>query len=149
MFHADTVLHILAFVAYVAEGMTAALAAGRRAMDWVGVALLGAITALGGGSLRDVLLGHYPLSWVERPYLLGLTGGAALLTIALARVVHRFRLMFLVLDAIGLVVATMCRCCFAASSMPASPWSPARFMSAAMRSASRTRSSRWWLSRSA
>jgi len=110
MLHADAVLHILAFVAYVAEAMTAALAAGRRTMDWVGVALLGAITALGGGSLRDVLLGHYPLSWVERPYLLGLTAGAALLTIALARVVHRFRLMFLVLDAIGLVVFSILGC---------------------------------------
>ncbi len=40
MLNADAVLHTLAFVAYVAEAMTAALAAGRRTMDWVGVALL-------------------------------------------------------------------------------------------------------------
>jgi uncharacterized membrane protein YeiH len=39
-----------------------------------------------------------------------LTGGAALLTIALARVVHRFYLLFLVLDAIGLVVFTILGC---------------------------------------
>ena len=64
--------------------MTAALAAGRRSMDWVGVALLGCVTALGGGSARDVLLGHYPLSWVANPWLLALTAGAALATIALA-----------------------------------------------------------------
>jgi uncharacterized membrane protein YeiH len=110
MFAADGVLHILAFVAYVAEAMTAALAAGRRKMDWVGVALLGSITALGGGSLRDVLLGHTPLSWVDHPYLLLLTAGAALLTIALARVVHHFHLLFLVLDAIGLVVFSILGC---------------------------------------
>jgi uncharacterized membrane protein YeiH len=106
----DSILHVLAFVAYIAEAMTAALAAGRRKMDWMGVALLGAVTALGGGSMRDVLLGHYPLTWVKEPFLLILTAGSALLTIALARVVHHFRLMFLALDAIGLVVFTILGC---------------------------------------
>ena len=62
--------------------MTAALAAGRRSMDWVGVCLLGSVTALGGGSARDVLLGHYPLSWVAHPEYLPITAGAALATIA-------------------------------------------------------------------
>jgi uncharacterized membrane protein YeiH len=56
----DSVLHVLSYVALAAQAMTAALAAGRRSMDWVGVCLLGCITALGGGTIRDVLLGHYP-----------------------------------------------------------------------------------------
>src|ERR1700744_4723702 len=77
----DIVLHALALVALAAQAMTAALAAGRRSMDWVGVCLLGRITALGGGSIRDVLLGHYPLVWVQSPSLLALTGGAAFATI--------------------------------------------------------------------
>ena len=83
--------HALYLVAIVAEAMTAALAAGRRSMDWVGVCLLGCVTALGGGSTRDVLLGHYPLSWVEHPDYLAVTAGAALMTIAIARVVHHLR----------------------------------------------------------
>ncbi len=58
------IFHILYLVAIVAEAMTAALSAGRRQMDWLGVALLGSITALGGGSVRDILLGRHPLSWV-------------------------------------------------------------------------------------
>jgi uncharacterized membrane protein YeiH len=36
-------------------------------MDWAGVCMLGCITALGGGTIRDVLLGHYPLVWVQNP----------------------------------------------------------------------------------
>jgi uncharacterized membrane protein YeiH len=106
----DTVLHVLSLVAPAAQAMTAALAAGRRSMDWVGVCLLGCVTALGGGSLRDVLLGHYPLLWVANPSYLALTAGAALVTIMMARLVHRLQLAFLVLDAIGLVVFTIAGC---------------------------------------
>src|ERR1700712_5367265 len=106
----DTVLHLLSYVALTAQAMTAALAAGRRSMDWAGVCMLGCITALGGGTIRDVLLGHYPLLWVQNPSLLGLTAAAAFVTILIARAVHRLTLAFLVLDAIGLVVFTMAGC---------------------------------------
>jgi uncharacterized membrane protein YeiH len=106
----DSVLHILSFVALAAQAMTAALAAGRRSMDWVGVCMLGCVTALGGGTIRDLLLGHYPLMWVQNPSYLELTVVAAFVTILLARVVHRLYLAFLVLDAIGLVVFTMTGC---------------------------------------
>jgi uncharacterized membrane protein YeiH len=106
----DVVLVGLSLVALAAQSMTAALAAGRRSMDWVGVGLLGCITALGGSTIRDVLLGHYPLLWVETPSYLALTAGAAFATILLARQVHRLSLAFLVLDAIGLVVFTMAGC---------------------------------------
>jgi uncharacterized membrane protein YeiH len=106
----DMVLHALSLVALAAQAMTAALAAGKRSMDWVGVCMLGCITALGGGTIRDVLLGHYPLVWVQHPSYLLLTAGAALATILIARLVHRLNTAFLVLDAIGLVVFTMAGC---------------------------------------
>lgn len=94
----------------IACAMTAALVAGKRRLDWVGVAVLGCTTALGGGSARDVLLGNHPLSWVAQPWLLLLTTAAALSTIALARVVRRLPITFLVLDAIGLVAFTVIGC---------------------------------------
>ena len=106
----DSVLQILTLVALAAQAMTAALAAGRRSMDWVGVCMLGCITALGGGTIRDLLLGHYPLVWVQNPLYLELTVVAAFVTILVARLVHRLYVAFLVLDAIGLVVFTMAGC---------------------------------------
>ncbi|MET3355894.1 trimeric intracellular cation channel family protein [Xanthobacter autotrophicus] len=103
-------LKVLYIVAIVAEAMTAALAAGRREMDWVGVCLLGSVTALGGGSVRDVLLGRHPLSWVQHPEYLLITCGAALATIMVARYMRHLRYVFLFLDAVGLVVFTVIGC---------------------------------------
>jgi uncharacterized membrane protein YeiH len=106
----DSVLYYLSLVALTAQGMTAALVAGRRSMDWMGVCMLACVTALGGGTLRDLFLGHYPLAWVANPVYLALPSASALLTIAFARLVGRLRLAFIVLDAIGLVAFTMIGC---------------------------------------
>lgn len=103
-------LIIAFYIAITVEAMTAALAAGRRNMDWFGVCLIACVTALGGGTLRDILLNHYPLVWVENPYVLLLVCGAALLTIPLARLVDRLKWPFLLLDALGLVVFTVIGC---------------------------------------
>jgi uncharacterized membrane protein YeiH len=54
--------------------MTAALAAGRRSFDWVGVCTLGCNTALGGGTiraggvLRDILCNDVPLLFRSELY---------------------------------------------------------------------------------
>ena len=58
-------LHVLYLIGITAEAMTGALAAGRRRMDTFGVIIIATATAIGGGSVRDILLGHYPLGWVR------------------------------------------------------------------------------------
>jgi uncharacterized membrane protein YeiH len=103
-------LSVMFYIAITAEAMTAALSAGRRNMDWFGVCIIASVTALGGGTARDVMLDHYPLFWVRNPYVLLLVCVAALLTIALARIVDRLRWPFLLLDALGLVVFTIIGC---------------------------------------
>ena len=103
-------LTIAFYIAITVEAMTAALAAGRRNMDWFGVCLIACVTALGGGTMRDILLDHYPLVWVKNPYVLLLVCGAAMLTIPLARLVDRLKWPFLLLDALGLVVFTVIGC---------------------------------------
>lgn len=100
----------LYLIAIVAEAMTGALSAGRRGMDWFGVVLIACVTALGGGSVRDLVLGHYPLTWVKHPEYLVLTSAAALVTILIAPLMRHFRSLFQVLDAVGLVAFSLIGC---------------------------------------
>lgn len=97
-------LTILYIIAITAEGMTGALAAGKHKMDLFGVIFIALVTAIGGGSIRDILLEHYPLTWVAHPSYIVIVCVAALLTTRVPRVVARSEGVFLTLDAIGLVV---------------------------------------------
>ncbi len=97
-------LTVLFLIGITAEAMTGALAAGRERMDLFGVVMVAAVTAIGGGSIRDVLLGHYPLVWVEHPSYLVLVSAAAVVTVFVAPLMRHFRRLFLVLDALGLAV---------------------------------------------
>lgn len=101
-------------IAITAEAMSGALAAGRRRMDMFGVGFIAFVTALGGGTVRDILLGHYPVSWTQHPEYIYLTVGAGLVTMVIARFMHHLRELFLIFDAAGLVAFTLIGCNVAA-----------------------------------
>lgn len=97
-------------IAITAEAMSGALAAGRRNMDIFGVAFIAFVTALGGGTIRDMVLGHFPIGWTQHPPYIYLVISAGLLTTVLARFMHHLKTVFLVLDALGLIAFSLIGC---------------------------------------
>lgn len=70
-------LILLDYAAVAVFGASGALAAARRKHDIVTFGFFAAITGVGGGTLRDLLIGA-PVFWVHRPAYLAVTLGAAL-----------------------------------------------------------------------
>lgn len=103
-------LTVIYLVAIVAEAMSGALAAGRRNMDIFGVAVIAFVTALGGGTVRDMVLGHFPIGWTQHPEYIYLVISAGLLTTLVASHMRHLRRVFLVLDAMGLIAFSLIGC---------------------------------------
>jgi uncharacterized membrane protein YeiH len=86
--------------------VSGSLAAGRKKMDVFGVIVLGLVTALGGGTLRDMLLDAGPVFWIENPFYLVFAGASSMLTFFAVRIFRIPRRGLLFSDAFGLAVFT-------------------------------------------
>lgn len=103
----DVVMHILDLAGTAVFAVTGALAAGRKRMDIFGVVVLGCVTALGGGTLRDVVLGIQPIFWVSDTRYLAAATIAAICTFFLARIWKLPMTVLMHADALGLAVFTV------------------------------------------
>lgn len=98
---------LLDFAGVAVYAVSGALAAGRKRLDLVGVVVIASVTAIGGGTARDLLLDRHPVFWIARPAYLYVIIAAALLTVAWS---HRFRppeRMLAIADALGLAFFTV------------------------------------------
>jgi len=100
-----SLLALLDYASVFIFALTGALVASRAQLDLVGFAFLAALTGIGGGTLRDVLLDRNPIFWIEHPTYLAITSLAAALIFLTAHLVEsRYRLLIW-LDALALGVA--------------------------------------------
>lgn len=86
--------------------ITGVLEAGRKSIDLFGVVVIAMAAALGGGTLRDLLLDR-PVFWVMDEIYVVSAMGAGVLTFAAARTVRLPANLFLIPDALGLALFTV------------------------------------------
>ena len=103
----SSVVYVLDLFGVAVFAVSGALAAGRKGMDLFGVMVVSTVTAVGGGTLRDVLLDNQPLFWVRDVNYLLVAFGAAALTLAYVRAFRPPRGSLLVADAFGLALFTV------------------------------------------
>lgn len=97
-----TLLYALDLVGTAAFAASGALAGIRRKMDLFGIMVLGVVTAIGGGTLRDLLLGDNPPFCLKNELYLYLALGVSLLTFISYRRLAAMRQPLRFFDAIGL-----------------------------------------------
>ena len=98
-----TIIDYIGTFAFAISGIR--LASAKR-FDWFGAYVVGAATAIGGGTTRDLLLGVTPF-WMHQPSYLIVTGLALLFVIMFGKHVIRLNNTFFIFDAIGLGLFTV------------------------------------------
>jgi uncharacterized membrane protein YeiH len=102
-----SLIYLLDLCAVAVCAITATLEAHRRELDLFGVAAIAVIAGIGGGTVRDLLLGRLPVYWVHDPVYVAVGITAAVFTFFLGRRLALPRNFFLLPDAIGLALFTV------------------------------------------
>lgn len=99
-----TVLDILATMAFAVSGMLEAL---EKRMDTFGVFIIAFVTAVGGGTLRDILIGETPVFWMENLVVVYAIIITTVVAIIFRRHLNRLRKSLVLFDTIGIGLYTV------------------------------------------
>lgn len=97
-----SVIFILELLGTLVFAISGALTAAERKFDLMGISIIAFVTALGGGTLRDVLIGSTPVSWLQDPSLLVVISIGILLAFIFNKRLNALRKTFFLFDSIGL-----------------------------------------------
>lgn len=99
--------HLLDIIGTMAFAMSGALTAINKKLDPFGVFIIAFVTAVGGGMLRDVLIGQTPVSWMRDVNYVYVICAGFLAAIAFRKKLDRLRTSLFLFDTIGLGVFTL------------------------------------------
>lgn len=98
------IIEILGIFSFAAAGAFAAM---EKHLDPFGVLIISFATAIGGGTIRDVLLGRLPVAWLTDSTAIWAIICGATVALFFSGVLHRFKRMLFYSDALGLGLFSM------------------------------------------
>ncbi len=99
-------VEVIIYTGIFVFAITGALKARTFHMDIFGAAVLAFVTAYGGGTIRDILLGIKPVNWVNDYFALSLVAGAVIIVSLVRKNISHFRRIIFITDAIGIGMFT-------------------------------------------
>lgn len=87
--------------------ISGALTARDKKLDFFGISAVGFITAIGGGTIRDLLIGSTPVGWMNDLIYLVMIGGGVIISLLFGKTVRKLRRTFFIFDTIGIAVFTV------------------------------------------
>lgn len=97
----------LDYIGTLVFAISGALAAMRKRFDPFGVLILGMVTAIGGGTLRDIMIGRTPVGWMQNTNYFILIGIGVVIAMVFRNQLAYYRRTMFLFDAIGLALFTV------------------------------------------
>ena len=101
-----TFFQIIEFIGTFAFAISGVRLASARRFDWFGAYVVGVATAIGGGTIRDIMLGISPF-WMTNSITLVCSGLALLWVVIFGKQIIRQRSTWFIFDTIGLALFTV------------------------------------------
>ena len=103
----DVLIIIFDYAGTFAFAVSGALAAAEKKLDLFGALFLGFVTAIGGGTTRDMMIGSTPVSWIQNPVYFYIIVAAVIATFLFTKTILRFPKALFFFDTIGISVFTV------------------------------------------
>ncbi|WP_081210815.1 trimeric intracellular cation channel family protein [Salegentibacter sediminis] len=102
-----SIFNILDILGTIAFAISGALAAMDRRLDLFGIFIVAFVTASGGGTLRDILIGDTPVNWMQNTVYIYVIGVVTVLAIVFRNKINYLKKSLFLFDTIGLGVFTI------------------------------------------
>jgi uncharacterized membrane protein YeiH len=98
------IIDILGTLSFAISGTSSAM---RKRLDIFGIIIIAFVTLIGGGTLRDILIGNTPVGWLKNITTINVILVGSLLTLLASKLVNRMNYTLFIFDSFGLGLFTL------------------------------------------